>query len=176
MSLNTYAGIAVSTDYNSSTGIGTWYPLTDHNRDPIQYSPQRIEQVQRMANGTMRKMVIANKSIYDVTWKNVPTATQTISSQSGFNIPSYKPTVDGNYGAGFIKAFHDTYVFQPVWIKLTFATDSATGNSHVPSKLASPSTGNHQIINAFITDFKYTINKRLTYLDYVDVTLQFTEV
>ena len=32
------AGLAVSIDYNPSTGLGTWYPLTDHNRQPIQYS------------------------------------------------------------------------------------------------------------------------------------------
>jgi hypothetical protein len=163
------AGVAVSID-NS-----TWYNLTDHNRQPLQYSPQRIEQVQRMANGSMRKMVIANKAIYDVSWKDIPTATQAITSQSGQTLPAYQPTVDGNYGAGFLKAFYEKYVFQPIWIKLTFANDNYTGTSHSASKLVTPSTDNHQILKVFITDFKYTVNKRLTLLDYVDVTMQFTE-
>ena len=163
------AGISVSLDGN------VWYPLTDHNRQPIQYTPQRIEQVQRMADGSMRKMVIANKAIYDVSWQQVPTATQPINSQSGQSITAYQPTVDGNFGAGFMKAFYDKYVFQPIWIKLTFASDNETGTSHLPSKLANPTTDNHQILKVFITDFKYTISKRLTLLDYVDVTMQFTE-
>ena len=173
MSYSIKAGIAVSIDWNGTTG--TWYNLTDHNRQPIQYSPQRIEQVQRMADGSMRKFVIANKAVYDISWQMVPTATQTITSQSGKTITSYQPTVDGNYGAGFMKAFFDKYVFQPVYIKLTFATDNSTGNSHLPSQLATPSTVKNQILKVFMTDFKYTINKRLELLDYVDVTMQFTE-
>jgi hypothetical protein len=170
MTLAINAGMSISLDGT------TYYDLTDHNRQPITYNPQRIEQSQRMADGTMRKMVIANKAIYDTSWQALPTATQTMTSQSGIAMPSYQPTVDGKYGAGFMKAFYDLYVFQPVWLKLTFATDNATGTSHLPSKLAVPSTGNHQILQVFMTDFKYTVNKRLTYLDYVDINIQFTEV
>lgn len=169
MTLAINAGIAVSIDNTN------WFNLTDHNRQPIQYTPQRIEQSQRMADGSMRKMVISNKALYDVNWQMVPTATQTITSQSGKTVPTYQPTVDGNYGAGFMKAFYDKYVFQPIWIKLTFATDNYTGTSHLPAKLVTPSTGNNQILKVFMTDFKYTVNKRLTYLDYVDVFMQFTE-
>ena len=161
MTLAINAGIAVSINNIN------WFNLTDHNRQPLQYTPQRIEQVQRMADGSMRKMVIANKAIYDVSWQTVPTPTQ--------NIGTYQPTVDGNYGAGFMKAFYDKYVFQPIWIKLTFATDNYTGTSHLPAKLVTPSTGNNQILKVFMTDFKYTVNKRLTLLDYVDVSMQFTE-
>lgn len=170
MSYNIKAGIAVSVD-----GVN-YFNLTDHNRQPIQYSPQRIEQAQRMADGTMRKMVIANKATYDVSWQMIPSGSQTITSQSGQTISSYQPTVDGNYGAGFIKAFYEKYVFQPIWIKLIFATDNYSGNSHLPSQLASPSTGNYQVLKVFISDFKYTINKRLSLVDYVDVSMQFTEV
>ena len=170
MTYSINAGIAISLNGND------WYQLTDHNRQPLQYSPQRIEQVQRMGNGSMRKMVIANKAVYDVSWKDIPSATQTITSQSGQSVPAYKPTVDGNYGAGFMKAFYESYVFQPVWIKLTYANDNATGTSHSSSRTVTPSTNNYQILKVFITDFKYTINKRLALIDYVDVSLQFTEV
>ena len=164
------AGVSISLNQS------TWYPLTDHNRQPISYSPQRIEQSQRMANGTMRKMVIANKAVYDISWTDVPSATQVIAAQSGKVLPSYQPTVDGNYGAGFLKAFYEENVFQPVWIKLTYAIDNTSGNIHYPSKLVTPSTSNHLILKTFITDFKYTVKKRLALLDYVDMSIQFTEV
>jgi hypothetical protein len=170
MSYSINAGLSLSLDGN------TWYDLTDHNRQPIQYAPQRIEQVQRMANGTMRKFVVANKAIYDTSWQAVPSASQTITSQSGVSLPTYQPTVDGKMGAGFMKAFYDAYVLRPVWLKLTFATDNATGTAHVPSQLANPTTGNHQILQVYMTNFQYTVAKRLTLLDYVDVTMQFTEV
>ncbi|MEY4331333.1 MAG: hypothetical protein RLZZ196_71 [Bacteroidota bacterium] len=164
------AGVSISLDQS------TWYKLTDHNRQPISYTPQRIEQSQRMANGTMRKMVIANKAVYDISWQDVPSATQSISTQSGISVSQFSPTVDGNYGAGFLKAFYDQYVFQPIWVKLTYAKDSYSGNSHNSSKIVVPSTSNHLIIKAFITDFKYTVKKRLTLSDYVDMSIQFTEV
>jgi hypothetical protein len=165
------AGMSVSADNGT-----TWYDLTDHNRQPIQYAPQRIEQVQRMANGTMRKFVVASKGIYNTSWTNLPSGSQNITSQSGVNVQSYQPTVDGKMGAGFMKAFYETYVFKPILLKLTFATDNLTGTGHVPSPLAVPSTGNHQILPVFITDFQYTINKRFTLIDYVDLTIQFTEI
>lgn len=162
MTYSIHNGISVSVDGS------TWYDLTDHNRQPIQIVPQRIEQVQRMANGSMRKFVIANKNVIDTSWQNIPSASQKIGS--------YNPTVDGKYGAGFMKAFYDKYVFQPIWIKLTYAVDNYTGSSHLPSQLANPTTDNHQILKVFMTDFKDTVNKRLTLLDYVDVSMQFTEV
>jgi hypothetical protein len=170
MSYSIHAGVSVSLDGT------TWYDLTDHNRQPIQYAPQRIEQVQRMANGTMRKFVVANKAVYDTSWQAVPSASQTISSQSGVYFMPYQPTVDGKLGAAFMKAFYDANVLRPIWLKLTYAIDNATGTGHVPSQLANPTTDNHQILKVFMTDFRYTINKRFTLIDYVDVTMQFTEV
>lgn len=177
MAYSISAGIAVSTDNV------TWYPLTDHNRAPINISMERIEQSQRMADGTMRKYVIANKNIFDTSWSFIPAATQTISSLSGNNIAAFKPTVDGNYGAGFIKAFYETNVFNPIYIKLTHATDTTAGNSHYSSQQGSSATvpsngiGNGiEVRKVFITNFSYDIIKRFTLTDYVDVKIQFTEV
>ena len=170
MSLNTAVGISVSLNWNGTTG--DWYDLSDHNRQPIVIVPNRIEQVQRMADGSMRKFVIASKNVIDTSWTSLPSASQTISSQAGKSLGSstFTPTVDGKMGAGFIKAFYDANVFNPVYVKVTYAKDNSTGTSHTAS-----STGSSQIFKTFITDFKYTINKRLTYLDYVDLSIQFTE-
>ena len=169
MSYSIHTGLSLSLDKT------TWYDLTDHNRQPIQYVPQRIEQVQRMANGTMRKFVVANKAIYDTSWQALPTATQQQNSDLSINF-QHPPTVDGKMGGGFMKAFYDAYVLRPVWLKLTFATDNTTGTNHSSSQKQTLSIDSTQIIQVFMTDFKYTIAKRLTFLDYVDVSMQFTEV
>lgn len=249
MTLAIESGIWISPDNN------TWYKLTDDNRDAINSSPQRIEQVQRMANGTMRKFVIANKNIIDVSWRMIPAASSTLYVGGGTSGP-FSPTTDGNYGAAFIKAFYNKYVFQPIYIRLINSTDTVTGNFATSryGSLINPSTitvvtpgyslatptlnsvtfstnsphglsvgqivdingvfpsgynGSYivnavtstqfavtnintatasgtymtatprqgtELYNVFITDFKYTVIKRFTLTDYVDVSIQFTEV
>jgi hypothetical protein len=113
----------------------------------------------------------------------IPAATQTISSVGGINITSFQPTVDGNYGAAFMKAFYNANVFNPIYIKLINATDNATGTAFYSSRQGSSATapsngvGNGvEVRKVFITDFSYTVIKRLTLTDYVDVKIQFTEV
>ena len=66
----TYAiaqGIEVSLDGN------TWYSLTDHNRQPIDITYTLVEQADRMANGTMRKYVVARKFVIKADWKDLAT-------------------------------------------------------------------------------------------------------
>ena len=51
----------------------TWYKLTDHNRSDIDITPLLIEKEARMANGTLRKFVVAKKDIISVSWDFLPT-------------------------------------------------------------------------------------------------------
>jgi hypothetical protein len=248
------AGVWISPDNN------TWYKLTDDNRSPMQITPTRIEQVQRMADGTMRKFVVASKDIIDMSWTYIPSASSTLYTGGGTTGP-FAPTTDGNYGAGFMKAFYDQYVFQPIYVRVVRGTDNYLGTAQSSSQAgtftnpltittvspgyslsggvpiasagfvtyttstnhgltigqivdiagitpvgyngtyvvtavtstkftisnintasasgsymtALPMTGT-DLYQAFITDFKYTVVKRLTLTDYVDVTLQFTEI
>ena len=67
--------------------------LSEHNRQPISLSPQRIEKTTRMANGSMRKMFIADKMGIQVSWTMLPS----YSSQ----------TLDLGYGALDLKLFYD---------------------------------------------------------------------
>jgi hypothetical protein len=250
MSKSISAGIWISSD-NS-----TWYKLTDDNRAPFQITPTRIEQVQRMADGTMRKFVVASKDVIDVSWSYIPSASSTLYTGGGTTGP-FAPTTDGNYGAGFIKAFYDQYVFQPIYVRLIRGTDNYLGTSQSSSQagtltspltistvtpgysLTTPTSGfvtygtsvahglsvgqivdiagitpagyngtyivtaasstlfavsnintatasgtyktvlpmtGTDLYQAFITDFKYTVRKRLTLTDYVDLNIQFTEI
>ena len=60
-------GIQVSLDNT------TWYKLTDHNRQPIAITYNLIEATDRMANGTLRKYVVAKKFVIGADWKDLPT-------------------------------------------------------------------------------------------------------
>jgi len=68
--------------------------LSEHNRAPVTVSINRIEKVQRMSNGTLRKFSIADKKIISASWSNLP-------SRSNY-------TVDGFYGARDIKDFYES--------------------------------------------------------------------
>lgn len=46
--------------------------ITDHNRSELEVSIERIEEKVRMANGTMRKYVIADKRSFGVSWEELP--------------------------------------------------------------------------------------------------------
>lgn len=67
--------------------------LSEHNRQPVQLSKNRIEKQQRMSNGTLRKFFVADKENISVSWNMLPS--------------SYTYTVDGGYGALDLKAFYD---------------------------------------------------------------------
>jgi hypothetical protein len=71
---------------------GTWHQLTEHNRAPIVVDTQRFEKVSRMANGSLRKLFIADKKTVSTSWSMVPSYTTM--------------TVDGGWGAENIKDFY----------------------------------------------------------------------
>jgi lipoprotein NlpI len=72
--------------------VGTWQKLTEHNRSPISIDTQRFEQTSRMANGSLRKLFIADKKTLSTSWSMLPSY--------------YTMTVDGGWGAEDIKSFY----------------------------------------------------------------------
>jgi hypothetical protein len=73
---------------------GSWQALSEHNRSAATLDIQRLEKTQRMSNGTLRKVFIADKNTLSVSWTALPT----YSSM----------TVDGFWGAMNIKDFYQT--------------------------------------------------------------------
>jgi hypothetical protein len=69
-----------------------WQQLTEHNRSPIAIDTERIEKTSRMANGSLRKLFIADKKSISTSWSMVPSYTTM--------------TVDGGWGAENIKDFY----------------------------------------------------------------------
>jgi hypothetical protein len=68
--------------------------VTDHNRQQLSIDVERIEKKQRMANGTLRKYIVADKRTFSTSWNMLPK----LSSQ----------TVDGFWGADDIEQFYNT--------------------------------------------------------------------
>jgi hypothetical protein len=141
----------------------TWYKLTDHNRAPIDISTELIETQSRMANGKMRKYVVAQKNNISCSWSYVP------SKQS--------ECVDGFYSAAWLESFYKSNVGLPIYLKIVSSEldpDAALGA--VPSGTFATSQTGSKTYSVFMNDFSKTIINRTKLSDYVDMNIEFTEI
>jgi hypothetical protein len=141
----------------------TWYKLTDHNREPIGFSTELIETQSRMANGKMRKYVVAQKNNISCSWKYVP------SKQS--------ECVDGFYSAAWLESFYKSNVGLPIYLKVVSSEldpDPAVGS--VPSGTFATAQTGSKTYNVFMADFSKNIINRTKLSDYVDMSIEFTEI
>lgn len=83
----------------SSDGGTTWFQISDHGRDPLQISVERIENAQRMADGTLRRYVVAKKHTFSCSWSGIPSATgaQLANGQPGSWIENFHDTINGSF-------------------------------------------------------------------------------
>jgi hypothetical protein len=79
-------------DTGTDVANPTWTKISEHNRAPINIDVDRIEKTQRMSNGTLRKIWIADKKNISSSWNSLPTYSTL--------------TVDGGMGAQDIRAFY----------------------------------------------------------------------
>jgi hypothetical protein len=174
----------------------TWYKLTDHNRDPINISTELIENQVRMANGKMRKYVVAQKNNISVSWKYVPSlhfkrdpVTKLLMTGDANQL-----TVDGNRSAAWLESFYQTNAGLPIYIKVVSSgvdSDISTAvidpNSNTPANQI-PAPGSlpastfitaqdgFKFYKVFMSDFSKTIINRTQISDYVDMSIEFTEI
>ena len=152
----------------------TWYKLTDHNREPIQTDIELIESQSRMANGSLRKYIVAKKHKVSTSWTFLPTKTA--------------ETADGNYGAAWIESFYNANSGIPIYLKIVesvLEADPATGavpdesgdkfKTAATESSVTNATGS-KTYSVFITNFSKTISKRSRIADYVDIDIEFTEI
>lgn len=69
-------------------------PVSDHNRAPLEISPERIERRIRMADGTLRTYHVATKRSFSLSWEDLPTKNA--------------DTVDGFMGAESLENFFNS--------------------------------------------------------------------
>jgi hypothetical protein len=140
-----------------------WYKLTDHNRSPIEVNTSLIEKESRMANGTMRKFVVAKKDTVSTSWEFLPAKSLDI--------------VDGNYSGSWLTSFYNSNAGLPIYLKLVASkhNDPSTGAYPVDSTYAT-AQNTSKVYNVFISSFSRTISKRTRVTDYIDLSIEFAEV
>lgn len=74
-------------------------PITEHNRKSLNFDPDRIERSQRMANGRLRKYVVADKEQFSVSWDMLPKgSTFSVDGKwSGDEIVNFYKTTKGSF-------------------------------------------------------------------------------
>jgi hypothetical protein len=142
----------------------TWYKLTDHNRQPINISTELIEAQSRMANGKMRKYVVAQKNNISASWKYIPSRTD--------------ETVDLNYSAAWLELFYSSNVGLPVYLKVVNSKiNQEESLSLIPSDYQfKDARYASTVYNVFMNNFSKTIINRTKNSDYVDMSIEFTEI
>lgn len=173
-------GVQVSLGYTSG-GAETedpaqmvWYKLTDHNRQPIRIAYDLIENTQRMADGNLRKYVVARKFKITTEWQNLPTLDE--------NLVDYS---DGAHAGSWIKAFYEANNFVPVYVKLIFAQHTTPALFQVPVNStyrdSFGTNASNSVYHAYMSSFDYEILKRRVGqvnkgFDYVNLKIEFTEI
>jgi hypothetical protein len=158
-------GLAISLDGN------TFYALTDHNRKQIDIVPTLIEKSARMANGTMRKYVIANKKTFSASWEMVPAqASQCVD----YSQHSGGPTV---VSSAWLDAFYRANVGLPLKLRVYTSADTSISIGNIPNESTyQTSRVSYTDYNVFITKYTNNVTHRNVYTDYVNMDIEFTEI
>lgn len=120
--------------------------VSDHGREPLAFDTERIEQKERMIDGTMRRNLITTKRTIQTSWNDIPSK----------NFATYGP-VDGGMCGEDMKAFVDQ-ADDPISVTLR---DGA---------------GNVENILMYIDDFSWDINKRGVNIDLWNASVSLVEV
>lgn len=169
--------VPTGTEVNANASGNNFVILSDDNRSPMEFTPNRIENRKRMVNGRMRSYHIADKLEITVSWENLPS--RSFSNDPNFNTVTGKPTTTGY--AGLQKTapnFSGNYLFQ-------YTTDGGAGGAEIldwyenhqgsfwvylsydkyPNFDGTTDKYAHlgkysQVVEMFISDIKYSVEKR----------------
>lgn len=151
--------------------------LSDHNRNPISFRQNRIENKVRTINGRMRSYHIADKVAISVDWENLPSRSASsrlvIDEESGrtfigANDLSY--TVDNGAGAVDLLNWYENNQGS-FWVFLAYDKFNNFNNDY--EKLGQY----NEIIEVFFSDFQHDVSKRgQASHDFWNVSLTLEEV
>ena len=145
------AGIQVSQSI-TGTGFDTGTQVTAINGTTITFSPVAKTQI----SGTI---------------------TFTAPASSVVEILPSITTVDGNKGAAWLTSFYNANAGVPIFLKVTESkmTDPAAGVVPTDSTFLS-AKNTSKTYNVFMSNFNKTISKRTRTTDYVNMSIEFTEI
>jgi hypothetical protein len=137
--------------------------LSDHNRAPMSFQPLRLERRERMINGRMRSYHIADKLTISTSWNMLP-------SRSYASLPDFDPssadpgpnagesyTVDGGAGGVDLLEWYENHQ-NSFWVYLAY--DKYSNFSDDDEEKYSRLGQYNQILEMYIADFTYTVQKR----------------
>jgi hypothetical protein len=152
--------------------------LSDHNRDPIQFKSNRIENKVRTVNGRMRSYHIADKLNISTSWKNLPSRSASVeliidedSGQTFIGPNDLSYTADNGAGGVDLLNWYENnkgsfWVFIAYDKFTNFEEDSY-------SKL----NRYNEIVEVFFDDFQYDVSNRgRSTHDFWDISLSLEEV
>jgi hypothetical protein len=164
-------GLYVPTGYEIGADIGAetnaslidqFLVLSDHNRSEINFSPKRLEQRQRTINGRMRSYHVADKLDISWSWDNLPSRSHDESPEfnssgvSALKGTQSEYTADGGAGGVDILDWYESHT-GPFWMFLAYDKYSNFESTEDPyAHLAQY----NQVIQVYISDFKYSVVKR----------------
>ena len=143
--------------------------LSDDNRSPIDFKPNRIEVRERMINGRMRSYHIADKMQISLSWDMLPSRAfylppdfdsngkSDMTGQRGLpNYPDGEYTTDGGAGGVEILDWYRNHKGS-FWVFLAYDNYANFGkDDNAYGHLAQY----NEIMEVFFTDFSYTVEKR----------------
>ena len=135
-------------EWSDDNGVN-WNLISDHSRSPLSVSVDRIENKQRMANGTMRRYVVAKKRSWNVSWDSIPNNQVSLlaNGKPGKWMEDWHNTHDG----AFLMRLRDGS-----------AKDAALTSS------------NSEVVTVMVSDFSKEVVKRTPKFDLwnMDITLE----
>ena len=146
----------------SGTEYQDFLILSDHNRSEISFSTQRIENRQRMINGTMRSYHTADKLQISWNWNMLPSRSfnkdpqfnaQGIISASGSVPIDY--TVDGGAGGREILQWYNDHP-GAFYMMLSYDTYNNVSSQDQYDQLSKY----NQVIPVYFASFEYSVVKR----------------
>jgi hypothetical protein len=155
--------------------IDQFLMLTDDNRSPLDFSQERIEKRERMINGRMRSYHISDKMRLRTDWNMIP-------SRSHSDVPSFDTatglsphksyTTDGGAGGADMLEWYDSHKGS-FWVFLAYDRKGIFKGTAEPYDHLKQY---NQLIEMFISDFSYSVEKRGTNFDYWNVSVTLEEV
>jgi len=152
--------------------------LSDHNRQQIQFKPNRIENKVRTVNGRMRSYHIADKLSISTSWDNLPSRASSaepfIDQESGqtFIGPNdLAYTADNGAGGVDLLNWYENHQGS-FWVFLAY--DKLT---NFPSDRYNKLSQYNEIVEVFFDDFQYDIvNRGRSTHDFWNISLSLEEV
>jgi hypothetical protein len=152
--------------------------LSDDNRSPISFDFDRIEKRERMINGRMRSYHIADKVVISTSWQMLPSRAYA-NADPRFNADgtsinardnTLEFTTDGGAGGSDILKWYEEHTGS-FWVYLAYdKRNNLTSNDAQRLKAYT------EVIEMFISNFTYSVEKRNNGYDFWNISVTLEEV